>query len=42
MIASLMVNELVASNDEARNGLINGEDMSEEQIHNLAIPFRNL
>jgi low affinity Fe/Cu permease len=36
---NMKLNELVASNDKASNGLINAEDMSKEQLHNLAIHY---
>jgi len=36
---NMKLNELVASNDKASNGLINAEDMSEEQLHNLAAHY---
>jgi low affinity Fe/Cu permease len=36
---NMKLNELVASNDKASNGLINAEDISKEQLHNLAIHY---
>ena len=36
---NMKLNELVASNDKASNGIINVEHMSEEQLRNLAVHY---
>jgi len=38
-VLNMKLNELVASNDKASNGIINVEHMSEEQLRNLAVHY---